>query len=70
MYTVSFPHGWHNGQDAWSREARRVRSLAAELAIPLDSETIILSDVRDLQAIRLRLQQANPARTRRTTLPW
>jgi len=50
---------------AWAREARRVRYLAAELNITVDEETLILSDVREVAALRLFLQVA-----RRRGLPW
>jgi len=37
------------GQDAWSREARRVLALANELCVPVDEQDLIFGDVRDLQ---------------------
>jgi hypothetical protein len=37
------------GHDAWSREARRVLSLANELCITVDDQDLIFGDVRDLQ---------------------
>lgn len=40
----------------WEREAQRVSVLAADLGLALDPEQLILSDVRDLVALRLRLQ--------------
>lgn len=46
-----------HGAGAWSREARRVLMLAGELGLTLDAETLILCDVRDLMALRLRLQR-------------
>lgn len=45
------------GEGTWAREARRVAALAAELGVALDSETLLLSDVRDLARLRLRLQR-------------
>lgn len=43
------------GSDAWSREARRVHELAARRGVRLDEQTLIFSDVRDLQALEWRL---------------
>lgn len=40
----------------WEREAYRVGMLAADLGMPLDTEQLILDDVRDLVALCLRLQ--------------
>jgi hypothetical protein len=40
---------------AWGREALRVALLASEMGVSLNKEMIILSDVRDLQALRARL---------------
>ncbi len=48
----------------WEREAQRVGVLAADLGLALDPEQLILSDVRDLVALRLRLQ-ASRFRARR-----
>lgn len=45
------------GYDTWSREAWRVSLIAAELGVVLDDETMVLSDVRDLQALRGKLQR-------------
>jgi hypothetical protein len=56
-----------SGEGTWSREARRVSLLAAELGAVLDEETFILCDVRDLMALRLRLQRALAGEARR---PW
>lgn len=49
----------------WGREARRVLLLAGELGVPLDQEQVILSDVRELMALRLRLQRALDRAARR-----
>ena len=56
-----------SGEGTWNREARRVTLLAAELGGVLDKETLILSDVRDLMALRLGLQRALAGEARR---PW
>ncbi|HZS89685.1 MAG TPA: hypothetical protein VFE42_19625 [Chloroflexota bacterium] len=56
--------GLTNGSGTWSREARRVTLLASELGMALDSEALILCDVRDLMGLRLRLR-AELARTGR-----
>jgi hypothetical protein len=53
----------------WEREAQRVSVLAADLGLPLDPEQLILSDVRDLVALRLRLQ-ASRSRARRHHSGW
>ena len=42
---------------AWEREAARVQALADARRLVLDPELLILSDVRDLQALKLRLQK-------------
>ena len=49
----------------WGREARRVLLLAGELGVALDEEDLILSDVRELMALRLRLQRALDRAARR-----
>jgi hypothetical protein len=46
-----------------------VSVLAADLGLPLDPEQLILSDVRDLVALRLRLQ-ASRFRARRRLSGW
>jgi hypothetical protein len=43
------------GGGAWSREARALLTLAQERGIALDDETLIYSDVRDLQAMQSHL---------------
>jgi hypothetical protein len=45
---------------AWSREARAILQLAARAGVRLDEETLLWSDVHDLQMLRLflRSQQA------------
>jgi hypothetical protein len=40
------------GGGAWSREARALLALAQERGVALDDETLIYSDVRDLQAMQ------------------
>src|SRR5919202_1136686 len=56
-----------SGEGTWNREARRVTLLAEELGVVLDTETLILCDVRDLMALRLGLQRALAGEAR---LPW
>ena len=56
-----------SGEGTWNREARRVTLLAEELGVVLDTETLILCDVRDLMALRLGLQRALAGEARR---PW
>jgi hypothetical protein len=46
--------------NAWCRELRRVLALADQRQVYLDRETLIHSDVRDLQRLAMRLQ--TPAR--------
>ena len=46
-----------DGQSAWSREARAVVTLAARMGQMLDEQDLIVSDVRDLQAMRARLMR-------------
>lgn len=43
---------------AWEREARCVALLAAEMGVALDDQALLYCDVRDLMALRLRLQKA------------
>ena len=45
-----------SGLGTWEREARRVALLAAEQCRPLDEETLLLYDVRELPALRRRLE--------------
>lgn len=48
-----------DGGGAWSREAREARAvlaLAQERGVTLDDDTLVYSDVRDLQAMQRRLQ--------------
>ncbi|HLJ82197.1 MAG TPA: hypothetical protein VKT52_11970 [Ktedonobacterales bacterium] len=45
-----------DGGGAWSREARAVLALAQERGVTLDDDTLVYSDVRDLQAMQWRLQ--------------
>lgn len=46
-----------NGRGAWAREARKALGLASTRRVVLDPEYLIYCDVRDLQAISLRLTQ-------------
>jgi hypothetical protein len=45
---------------AWSREAKAILQLAAQAGVRLDEETLLWSDIHDLQMLRLflRSQQA------------
>ena len=54
-------------ENAWCREARKVLELAARRAVTLDRETMVLSDVRDLQRLAewLRGEPRAPGRWRR-----
>ena len=45
-----------SGGGAWSREARTLLALAQARGVALDDETLIYSDVRDLQAMQSNLQ--------------
>ena len=45
------------GEGTWNREARRVARLAAAQGLCLDAESLLLRDVRELQAMRQRLQR-------------
>jgi hypothetical protein len=54
------------GGGTWSREARRVAMLAAELELGLDQQALILCDVRDLIALRQLLQRAARGETWRS----
>jgi hypothetical protein len=57
--------------DAWSREAYRVRALAAHIGHPLDEEELLLLDLRDLHAMRARLERAGLRRGRhRVSFRW
>lgn len=46
------------GMGTWEREARRIALLAAEQYLPLDEEALLLYDVRELSALRRRLESA------------
>ena len=46
------------GHSAWSREARALLALAQERGVALDDDTLVYSDVRDLQAMQTRLGTA------------
>lgn len=59
----------YSGAGTWSREARRVTLLAGELGVALDDETLIRYDVRELMAMRLRLQRALDRAARPSRLP-
>lgn len=48
-----------DGSGAWSREARSLLALAQERGVTLDDNTLVYSDVRDLQAMEWRLQAAH-----------
>lgn len=47
------------GGGAWCREARIVVALAAQRNIRLDEDQLVISDVRDLQALRFALLMAS-----------
>ena len=55
-----------SGNGAWAREARRLMMAAGERRIALNPESIISCDVRDLQALTMRLRQ--PGRFSSATL--
>ena len=59
-YTSRFMTEALTGGGAWRREARAVVALAAQLGLMLDEQMLIVSDVRDLQALALRLQRREP----------
>lgn len=40
------------GHSAWSREARALLALAQERGVTLEDDTLVYSDVRDLQAMQ------------------
>jgi hypothetical protein len=46
---------------AWSREARAILTLAAQAGVRLDEETLLWSDVHDLQMLRLFLRTQDAA---------
>ena len=56
-------------EGTWDRECWRVAMLAGELNIALDAETLLLYDVRELMALRLRLQGQLTGPARRHLLP-
>jgi hypothetical protein len=67
---ASIAHNRFAEHDAWSREARRLIALAADLQIPIDHEALILSDVRDLQArIQTIRRRAPPSAGQRRNVP-
>src|SRR5579859_7003136 len=59
-YTPRFITDLVTGGGAWRREARVVLGLAARHGLTLDEQTLIFSDVRDLQALAQRLQARRP----------
>ncbi len=46
-----------SGNSAWSREARRLMMAAGERNMTFNPEQLISFDVRDLQALTLRMRQ-------------
>ena len=46
---------------AWSREARAILQLAAQVGVRLDEETLLWSDIHDLQMLRLFLRSQDAA---------
>jgi hypothetical protein len=46
-----------SGNSAWAREARRAMVAAGERQLTFSPESLISFDVRDLQALTLRLRQ-------------
>ena len=46
-----------SGNGAWAREARRAMMAAGERQVVFNTESIISCDVRDLQALSLRLRE-------------
>ncbi|HXT34450.1 MAG TPA: hypothetical protein VN837_02640 [Chloroflexota bacterium] len=46
-----------NGHGAWAREARRAMAAAAERRVKVKPEELISWDVRDLQAMTIRLRE-------------
>jgi hypothetical protein len=46
---------------AWSREARAILALAAQAGVRLDEETLLWSDIHDLQMLRLFLRTQDAA---------
>jgi hypothetical protein len=46
---------------AWSREARAILTLAAQAGVRLDEETLLWSDIHDLQMLRLFLRTQDAA---------
>jgi hypothetical protein len=55
-----------SGTDAWSREAQHVWEQATRLGLTLDEQELALLDVRDLQALRVSLdnRRSVPSRLR------
>ncbi len=56
-YSASFRECALYAGGAWSRQARIAVALAARAGIALDEETLLVLDVRDLQALQLRLRR-------------
>ncbi len=50
--------GRADATDTWSRDARRVTLLAAELDVALDDDALILCDIYDLRFRQTQLRQA------------
>ena len=46
---------------AWSREASAILPLAAQVGVQLDEETLLWSDIHDLQMLRLFLRSQDAA---------
>lgn len=57
-YTPAFLDAALCGGGAWAREARLVVALAARRGVKGDEQTLIYSDVHDLQALRMALADA------------
>jgi len=52
-----------NGNGAWEREARRLATVAGIAYVVLNAERLISYDVRDLQALNLRLRRKHRLRS-------
>lgn len=75
-YSLAFVATVAKQGNAWTREARSVMALASEHEVGLNEETLLLSDVHDLQALQsalaeqLLIQRMKPPGRKRAEVPW
>ena len=75
-YSLAFVATVAEQGNAWTREARSVLALATEHDVGLNEESLLLSDVHNLQALQsalaehLLIQRMEPPGRKRAEVPW